>query len=105
MHQNVSTGGAWTASEFEIHINIEEMIAIYYALWSFVGKLSGQYVRVQCDNSTAVFVINNMGAMRSPECNAIPKKIWQFCRQNSIWITCAYIPGPENIFPDTESSK
>ena len=99
--------GAWTASEFEIHINIniKEMIAIFYGLRSFVDKLSGQNVRVQCDNTTAVSVINNMGTTRSPECNTITQKIWQFCRENNIWITCAYIPGSENIFPDIESRK
>ena len=102
---NVSTGGAWTASEFEIHINIKEMIAIFYALRSFVDKLSGQHGRVQCDNTTAVSVINNMGITHCPECNTIAQKIWQFCRQNNICITCAYIPGSENIFPDIESRK
>ena len=65
--------GPWTASEFEIHINIniKKMIAIFYGLRSFVDKLSGQNVRVQCDNTTAVSVINNMGTARSPECNTI----------------------------------
>ena len=46
-----------------------------------------------------------MSTTRSPECNAIAQKIWQFCGQNNIWITCAYISGSENIFPDIESSK
>ena len=81
---NVSTGGAWTASEFEIHINIKETIAIYCALRSFANKLSGQYVCVQCGNTSAVSVINNMGTTHSPECNAIAQKIWQFCKQNNI---------------------
>ena len=72
---NVSTGGAWTASEFEIHINIKKITAIYYALRSFVDKLSGQHVHVQCDNSTTVSVNNNMGTTRRPECNAIAQKM------------------------------
>ena len=80
----VSTGGAWTASEFEIHIGTKEMIAIYYALRSFVDKLSGQHVRVQCDNTTAVSVINIMGTTHSPEFNAIAQGIWQFCRQRKV---------------------
>ena len=64
--ENVSTGGAWTASEFEIH-NIKGMIAILYGLQSFVDKLFGKHVRVQCDNTTAVSVINNMGTTRMYE--------------------------------------
>ena len=96
--ENVSTGGAWTASEFEIHINIKEMIAIFYGLRSFVDKLFGKHVRVQCDNTTAVSVINNMGTMRSPECHTTAQKIWQFCRENNIWITNVLTFQDQKIF-------
>ena len=47
------------------------MIAILYGLQSFVDKLFGKHVRVQCDNTTAVSVINNMGTTRSPLLSAI----------------------------------
>ena len=70
-----------------------------------MDKLFGQHVYSQCDNSTAVSVINNIGTTRCPECNAIAQEIWYSCRKNNIWITCAYIPGPEIIFPNIETGK
>ncbi len=37
--ENLSTGGAWLASEFEIHVNVKEILAIYYALRSFQADI------------------------------------------------------------------
>ena len=36
---NIATGGAWEASEHDIHINVKEMVAVYYALRSFKDVL------------------------------------------------------------------
>ena len=97
------TGGAWSAREAGIHISIKEMIAILYALRSFRDKIRGKHVRVLCDNTTAVAVINKMGSTRSLACNLMAQKIWNFCLQNNIYITSAHIPGVENVVPDKES--
>ena len=97
------TGGAWSAREADIHISTKEMIAIYYAIRSFKGKLKDKHVRVLCDNTTAVAVLNKMGSTRSMACNLMAQKIWKFCFRNSIYITCAHIPGVENVVPDKES--
>ena len=98
-----STGGAWSAKEANIHINIKEMIAIYYAIRSFRHHLKNKHVRVLTDNTTAVAVLNKMGSTRSPACNLMAQKIWNYCFQDSIYITCAHIPGVENTVPDKES--
>ena len=99
------TGGAWSALEAGIHISVKEMIAVYYAIRSFVEKIKGLHVRVLCDNTTAVAVINKMGSTRSLECNAMAQKIWTFCLKHSIYVTCAHIPGVDNCVPDEESRK
>ena len=99
------TGGAWSALEAEIHISVKEMIAIYYAIRSFVHLLKGRHVRVLCDNTTAVGVVNKMGSTRSPDCNKMARKIWNFAFANGIFITCAHIPGVDNVVPDEESRK
>ena len=67
----VSTGGAWLPSELTLHINVKAMIAILYALRSFVDKLENLHICVLSDNTTAVSVVNKMGTMRSPECNTV----------------------------------
>ena len=97
------TGGAWSAKEAHIHISIKEMIAIYYAIRSFKDLLKDRHVRVLCDNTTAVAVLNKMGSTRSSACNVMAQKIWKYCLPNNIYITCAHIPGVENVVPDKES--
>ena len=99
------TGGAWSSREAGIHITVKEMIAVYYALRSFISRLKGSHVRVLCDNTTAVAVLNKMGSTRSASCNKMAKKIWNFCFEHHMYITCAHIPGVENIVPDKESRK
>ena len=101
----LTTGGAWTREESELHINVKEMIAILYGLRSFVDTLKGQHTRVLCDNTTAVFVVNKMGTTRSPSCNAMAKEIWEYCKGNNMFITCAHIPGIQNVVADRESRK
>ena len=79
------------------------MITIYYALRSFIQKIHGLHVLT--DNTAAVSVINKMGITRSPECNSVAQEIWKFCKDNNTWITCAHIPGAQNIESDFESRK
>ena len=98
-------GGTWTDDQLGIHINVKEMLAILYALRSHKEELSGHHLRVLCDNTTAVHVLNKMGTTRSPECNEMAKQIWSFCQSNNIFITCAHIPGKENIVADKESRR
>ena len=105
MSGTLPIGGTWTGDQMDLHINIKEMLAVLYALRSFVEKLEGHHVRVLCDNTTTVFVLNKMGTTKSIECNDMAKKIWSFCRERNILITCTYIPGKENIVADRESRR
>ena len=100
-----ATGGAWAENELDLHINIKEMLAILYGLRSFLKHFEGSHVKVLCDNTTSVSVLNKMGSTHSPECNDMAKQIWLFCQQHNIFITCAHIPGKENTIPDQESRK
>ena len=101
----IPTGGTWMPDELDLHINVKEMLAVLYALRSYKEDIEGQHVRVLSDNSTTVFVLNKMGTTRSKPCNDLAKKIWEFCRDNMIYITCAHIPGVENIVADQESRR
>ena len=56
-----------------------------------------------CDNVTAIAYINNMGGIKSETCNNIAFRIWNFCTENNIWISAAYIPGKDNIEADHQS--
>ena len=54
---------------------------------------------------TAVIYINNMGGIKSKECNQVAKEIWQWAESNNIWISAAHIPGTENVTADTGSRQ
>ena len=101
----IDIGGAWDTDELTLHINEKELLAIYYALLSFKNKLEGKHVRILCDNTTAVAIVNKMGSSKGLEHNEIAKMIWKLCKNFDIWVTCTYIPGVENVRADRESRR
>ncbi|XP_028393196.1 uncharacterized protein LOC114517607 [Dendronephthya gigantea] len=100
-----STGGNWCKQEGVQHINVLEMKAALFALKSFVSKLAGKHVKIMVDNSTTVYVINNMGTSHNDTLNTIAVEIWEFCMTNKIEITAAHLPGSTNVVADKESRK
>ena len=98
-------GGSWSLEEEGEHINVKEMLAIYFAVKAFVNEIKGHHVKFFCDNTTAVGVINKQGSSKSEICDQICQLIWEWCRINEIWITCTYIPGSINTEADTESRR
>ena len=78
------------------HINALEMKAVYLAVQAFLPWITGKYVKIMSDSSTAVSYINNFGGVKSVACNEIAKQIWNYCLENDVWLLCAYIPGKEN---------
>ena len=58
-----------------------------------------------CDNTTAVNVLNHMGASHSDPCNSLAKEIWEWCISRDMWISVAHIPGKQNKIADFESRR
>ena len=75
----VSTGGNWSPSESKHHVNYLEMLAILLGLQTFAKGKSNTHIRIMCDNTTAVNVINHMGTSHSDPCNSVVKEIWKWC--------------------------
>ena len=88
---------------FKGNINALELLAIKYALQSFLGLCCNKHVLVQSDNTTAVSYINSMGGTHSLVCNNIAKSIWDMCIAHSIWLTATHIPGKANVDADFQS--
>lgn len=57
------------------------------------------------DNTTAVAYINNMGGVKSQQCNQIAKSIWSWCIQHEKWLTATHIPGKSNTEADIQSRQ
>ena len=105
MYKGSRIGGTWDEEQKGLHINVKEMLAVFYALRSFAEDLKGKHVRVLSDNRTTVSAVNKMGSTRSQQCNVMSQCIWEFCREHDMFVTCTYIPGKENIEADRESRR
>ena len=97
--------GLWDPSEKHLHINVLELKAILHALEAFSHEITGLHIKVFSDNMTAVASINKMGTSHSAKCNTLTKTIWALCEKLDTWITCAHIPGKQNILADALSRK
>ena len=101
----VSSGGNWSHSESKHHINYLEMLAILLGLQTFAKEKSDAHIRIMCDNTTAVTVVNHMGTSHSDSCNSVAKEIWEWCIDRKIWLSAAHIPGKQNLIADFESRR
>ena len=92
-------GGRWLPGEAESHINVLELKAILLGLKSLV-KEEGEHISILTDNTTALAYVKNMGGLRSEECNAVAKEIWDWAEQSENWLSIAHIPGVDNCVAD-----
>lgn len=99
-----STGGRWLPEEADEHINVLELKAIYLGLCS-LANTNKSTVKVFTDNCTALAYVRKMGGTRSPRCNEITKKIWDWAEARSLWLKVEYIPSRDNIVADAKSRK
>ncbi len=65
------------------------MKTAYFTLKSFALQLSGKHVNLMIDNSTTVFVINNMGTSHNDRLNTMAIETWEFCMSHKIRLTAA----------------
>lgn len=98
-------GGRWTPEEALHHINYLELLAILLSLKALCNSYTNTHIQVQCDNTTAVCYVNNMGGCRSIPCNSVTKQIWNCCLTNNNWLSATHLPGCENTEADTESRQ
>jgi len=97
-----TTGGHWSESEKNYHINYLELLAVFMTLQSFCASMNSVHIRSLIDNTTAVTYINKMGGMRE-QLNDITRQIILWCKQRNIWLSAAHLPGSKNCEADFES--
>ena len=61
-------------------MNYLELLAVFLTIKALCGDCANLHIRVQCDNTTAVCYINNMGGSKSPDCNSVARQIWALPR-------------------------
>ena len=98
--------GRWTEGETKLHINVLELTAIKFAIFSLLSQRIGiKHLRVMIDNSTAISYINRQGGIRSMLCNNVTTEIREFCIKRGVYISTAHIPGKENLIADLASRE
>ena len=100
---NVTTGGRWTAEESQLHINVLELQAAFFALQSLCSKESNTHIQLQLDNTTAVSYINAISGNKSPQCNKVSHQIWVWAIEHNIWLSATHLPGTQNVIADRKS--
>ena len=98
-----TAGGRWLPEEVDNHINVLELKAIQLGLESLYSDSQRVHLQVYTDNMTALAYVKHMGGVKSPQCNAVAKQIWDWCEPREIWLSIAHIPGVENTLADYKS--
>ena len=73
------TGGAWSETEEDYHINEKELLVIFDTLKSFKFDFPGKHIKTFSDNAAALIKI---GACKNHVSNKRAQQIWGFCQQN-----------------------
>ena len=93
----LTTGGAWSDTESDMHINVKEMIAVYFGLQSLCRSVSDVSIRLNIDNTTVVGVLKHMGTSHSSNLNFYAKQIWLWAKASNVWLFPVYVPSGENL--------
>ena len=103
------TGGRWNESEMikarNNAINYLETLAAGFGLKSLCSPVHDAHILLRLDNTTAVAYLNNMGGVKSKDCDQAARDIWRWCMERNIWITAAHLPGRDNTEADERSRK
>ena len=81
------------------HINYLELLAVLFALKSFIRSDRRKFITVYSDNTTAVTYINNMGGMIT-SLDFLSRQIWQWCLDRNCEIESFHLPGHRNYCAD-----
>ena len=96
----LSFHGRWTENQFQLHINMLEMMAIRLALKQAKTFIHHSCIMISTDNTTVVSYINKQGGTHSPNLCVEVWKILNWCLEQDIVIRVRHIPGKFNILAD-----
>ena len=94
------TGGIWSSTSPDLHINFLELKAVLLALQHFEQLVQGHHVIVMSDNMTAVGHIKNQGGTHSRQLFALTAEIFQWADSHHVVLSARHIPGHLNVIAD-----
>ena len=94
--QKLKTGGQWSTSEQEMHINCLELLAASLVIQTFAKEKKIINILVRTDNVSARAYINHFGGTHSWPMNCLAVQIWKWCIECQIFLTAEHLPGVMN---------
>ena len=98
----VTTGGMWTSTESNLHINLLELKAALFALKAFCKNQKHICILLRSDNSTTVAHINHKGSVKC-EAHKLIRELWLWCLDNDNFVVATFLPGALNKEADYQS--
>ena len=100
--ENSKTGGHWSPSEQQLHINVLELKACQLAFLSLCKNQHYSHIRIYTDNTTSCTYINKYGGKKA-DLDKLARDMWMWCLEHNIYLTAAHIPGTSNSEADKMS--
>jgi len=101
--QGWKTGGQWTKSEDQMHINVQELLAAHLAIQTFTKWKPVKSIHLQIDNQVALAYITNQGGTKSLDLLNRAKELWDYLRLKGISLSAEWLPTDLNVEADAES--
>ncbi|XP_075948231.1 uncharacterized protein LOC142950206 [Anarhichas minor] len=91
-----TVNGTWDPRQAQMHVNLLELWAVFYALKHFQTFLQGRHVLVKTDNTTVVAYINRQGGTRSLQLHRVARKIIVWSSTRLLSLRATHVPGVLN---------
>jgi len=95
--------GHWSAEESQVHINIQELLAVRKSLEHFQDLVRHKRILIKSDNATVVCYINKQGGTKSPSLCLYTRSLFLWCIDNDVQLRSIHIPGVDNSLADNLS--
>ena len=95
-----ATDRCWSVEEQELHINEQELLAVFLVLKSFLKETVIKAVLIKSDSMAVVAHINKFGGTKSHRLVTLSKQIFGWCMQREIRVIAQHLPGKVNTTAD-----
>ena len=95
--QGKNTEGNWSPEEKDYHMNVKEMLALYFSSKCFAIDFSNLTLKIHIDNTAVVSVLKSMGTSHNELLQKKWKLIWEWCKSKNIWLFPVYVNTKHNL--------
>ncbi len=103
--ENKEVSGLWLEHQTHWHINVLELLAIWYTLRDLLPLIDGKSVMVATDNATALAYIKKQGGTKSPTMLRVAQEFYDWLETTTIELRCRHIKGHLNVRADALSRR